>query len=302
MAHAQLTSTPGNPLRGRVRAPGDKSISHRSLILGAMASGVTEVEGLLEGDDVLRTAAAMRAFGADVARVGEGAWRIEGRGGFVEPEDVVDCGNAGTGVRLIMGAAAGFDLAATFTGDSSLRKRPMGRVLEPLSQMGAKFMGRGGGRLPLTLRGGKLAGISYTLPMASAQVKSAVLLAGLNAIAAVEVREPEPTRDHTERMLRAFGVEVLVTDEPGVRVIRTMGQRGHRADATRGHPHHAGRGRARGLAPVASHADLHALDGQPAAARPPGPAQAAQAPGARPELRGARPGRHHRRASAHAAR
>ena len=120
-----------------------------------MASGVTEVEGLLEGDDVLRTAAAMRAFGATVERVGEGAWRIEGRGGFVEPEDVVDCGNAGTGVRLIMGAAAGFDLAATFTGDSSLRKRPMGRVLEPLSQMGATFMGRGGGRLPLTLRGGR---------------------------------------------------------------------------------------------------------------------------------------------------
>ena len=220
MAHAQLTSTPGNPLRGRVRAPGDKSISHRSLILGAMASGVTEIEGLLEGDDVLRTAAAMRAFGATVERVGEGAWRIEGRGGFVEPEDVVDCGNAGTGVRLIMGAAAGFDLAATFTGDSSLRKRPMGRVLEPLSQMGATFMGRGGGRLPLTLRGGRLSGISYTLPMASAQVKSAVLLAGLNATGAVEVREPEPTRDHTERMLRAFGVEVIVTDEPGARVIR----------------------------------------------------------------------------------
>ncbi len=220
MANAQLTSRPGSPLRGRVRAPGDKSISHRALILGAMASGVTLVDGLLEGDDVLRTAAAMRAFGADVEQMGAGAWRIAGRGGFIEPEDVVDCGNAGTGVRLIMGAAAGFDLAATFTGDASLRRRPMGRVLEPLSQMGARFMGRGGGRLPLTLRGGQLSGIAYTLPMASAQVKSAVLLAGLNATAAVEVREPEPTRDHTERMLRAFGVEVAVADEPGVRIIR----------------------------------------------------------------------------------
>jgi 3-phosphoshikimate 1-carboxyvinyltransferase len=191
-----------------------------------MANGVTTVEGLLEGDDVLRTAAAMRAFGAAVERTGDGAWRIEGRGGFVEPEDVIDCGNAGTGVRLIMGAAAGFDLAASFTGDSSLRRRPMGRVLEPLSAMGARFMGRAGGRLPLTLKGGGLAGIAYTLPMASAQVKSAVLLAGLNAKDAVEVREPEPTRDHTERMLRAFGVRVDVADEPGARVIRIApGQR-----------------------------------------------------------------------------
>jgi 3-phosphoshikimate 1-carboxyvinyltransferase len=220
MARAYLKATPGSPLQGRVRAPGDKSISHRSMILGAMAQGLTEVEGLLEGDDVLRTAAAMRAFGADVQRVGEGAWRIEGRGGFSEPEDVVDCGNAGTGVRLIMGAAAGFDLAATFTGDSSLRRRPMGRVLDPLSQMGARFLGRAGGRLPLTLKGGGLCGIAYTLPMASAQVKSAVLLAGLNATGPVEVREPEPTRDHTERMLRAFGAEVTVSDGPGARVIR----------------------------------------------------------------------------------
>ena len=226
MAHAQLIAKPGSPLRGRVRAPGDKSISHRALILGAMANGLTEVEGLLEGDDVLRTAAAMRAFGAEVERVGEGAWRIVGAGGFSEPEDVVDCGNAGTGVRLIMGAAAGFDLAATFTGDSSLRRRPMGRVLDPLTQMGAHVLGRGGGRLPLTLKGGGLAGISYTLPMASAQVKSAVLLAGLNATGPVVVREPEPTRDHTERMLRAFGAEVLVSDEPGARVIRIApGQR-----------------------------------------------------------------------------
>jgi 3-phosphoshikimate 1-carboxyvinyltransferase len=220
MACAQLKSEPGTPLRGRIRAPGDKSISHRALILGAMAQGLTEIEGLLEGDDVLRTAAAMRAFGAAVERVGEGAWRIEGRGGFVEPEDVIDCGNAGTGARLIMGAAAGYDLAVTFTGDASLRRRPMGRVLDPLSQMGARFLSRGGGRLPLTLKGGGLRAIAYTLPMASAQVKSAVLLAGLNAAGAVEVREPEPTRDHTERMLRAFGVEVSVEDIPGARLIR----------------------------------------------------------------------------------
>jgi 3-phosphoshikimate 1-carboxyvinyltransferase len=226
MARATLRAGPGRPLAGRIRAPGDKSISHRALILGALASGVTEVEGLLEGDDVLRTAAAMRALGAKVEKTGEGAWRIEGRGGFVEPEDVVDCGNAGTGVRLIMGAAAGFDLTATFTGDSSLRKRPMGRVLDPLSQMGARVMARGGGRLPLTLRGGGLAGVAYTLPVASAQVKSAVLLAGLNATGPVEVREPEPTRDHTERMLRAFGAVVDVHDEPGARVIRLApGQR-----------------------------------------------------------------------------
>ncbi|QUD87082.1 3-phosphoshikimate 1-carboxyvinyltransferase [Phenylobacterium montanum] len=220
MATEALKARPGGPLRGEVRAPGDKSISHRSLILGALARGETRVSGLLEGDDVLRTAAAMRAFGAEVERLGEGAWRVVGQGGFSEPADVVDCGNAGTGVRLIMGAAAGFDLAATFTGDGSLRKRPMGRVLEPLSQMGARFLGRAGGRLPLTLKGGALEGIDYRLPMASAQVKSAVLLAGLNAKGGVTVREPEPTRDHTERMLRAFGAVVEVMDEDGVRVIR----------------------------------------------------------------------------------
>jgi 3-phosphoshikimate 1-carboxyvinyltransferase len=226
MACDTLKAVPGRPLSGVVRAPGDKSISHRALILGALASGVTEVEGLLEGDDVLRTAAAMRAFGASVERTGEGAWRIEGRGGFAEPEDVVDCGNAGTGVRLIMGAAAGFPLSATFTGDASLRRRPMGRVLDPLSRMGARFAGRGGGRLPLTLIGGGLSGVAYTLPVASAQVKSAVLLAGLSANGAVEVREPEPTRDHTERMLRAFGARVDVVDEAGARIVRIApGQR-----------------------------------------------------------------------------
>jgi 3-phosphoshikimate 1-carboxyvinyltransferase len=177
---AALSARRSGPLRGRVRAPGDKSVSHRALIFGALAQGVTEVEGLLEGEDVLRSAAAMRAFGAGVEALGEGRWRVTGRGGFVEPEDVIDCGNAGTGVRLILGAAAGFDLAATFTGDASLRGRPMNRVMKPLSEMGARFLHRSGGRLPLTLRGGSLEGIVYRLPEPSAQVKSAILLAGLN--------------------------------------------------------------------------------------------------------------------------
>jgi 3-phosphoshikimate 1-carboxyvinyltransferase len=220
MAPAYLKAAPGRPLKGRVRAPGDKSISHRSLILGALASGVTNVEGLLEGDDVLRTAAAMQSFGAMVERQGEGRWRIEGNGGLREPQDVIDCGNAGTGARLILGAAAGFVIAATFTGDESLRKRPMMRVLRPLGQMGARWICREGGRLPLTLQGGGLRGLSYRLPEPSAQVKSAVLLAGLRADGPVEVIEPEATRDHTERMLRAFGVTVSVHDAGGERFIR----------------------------------------------------------------------------------
>lgn len=223
MTSAGLTAHRGGPLRGRVRAPGDKSVSHRALIFGALARGTTEVEGLLEGEDVLRSAAAMRAFGATVERLGEGRWRVEGKGGFEEPADVIDCGNAGTGVRLIMGAAAGFDLAATFTGDASLRGRPMNRVLNPLKEMGAVVLGRSGGRLPLTLQGGKLKTISYRLPMASAQVKSAVLLAGLNAPGGAQVIEPEPTRDHTERMLRGFGAEVLVEDRADGRWITLAG-------------------------------------------------------------------------------
>jgi 3-phosphoshikimate 1-carboxyvinyltransferase len=190
------------------------------MILGALASGTTTVEGLLEGADVLATAQAMRSFGARVEQEGVGRWRIEGQGGFVEPSDIVDCGNAGTGVRLIMGAAAGFPLCATFTGDNSLRGRPMSRVLDPLARMGATWLGRDKGRLPLTLKGGNLRGLQYTLPMASAQVKSAVLLAGLHAEGGVEVIEPEATRDHTERMLRAFGAEVIVEDRDNVRHIR----------------------------------------------------------------------------------
>ncbi len=219
MAPGILTAKPGAALKGRIRAPGDKSISHRSLIFGALANGVTEVSGLLEGDDVKRTAAAMQAFGAEVVRLGEGRWRVVGNGGFAEPKDVVDCGNAGTGVRLVMGAAAGFDLSATFTGDSSLRGRPMMRVLRPLGQMGATWLCREGGRLPLTLKGGTLKGLSYRLPEPSAQVKSAVLLAGLHAKGPTEVIEPEATRDHTERMLRAFGAVVDVRDVDGERHI-----------------------------------------------------------------------------------
>ena len=210
----RLRARRSGPLRGRVRAPGDKSISHRALILGALAQGRTEVTGLLEGADVLATAAAMRLFGAEVARTGEGVWTVEGRGGFCEPAQVVDCGNAGTAVRLILGAAAGFPLTASFTGDGSLRRRPMGRVLEPLRAMGAQALTREGGRLPLALRGGSLRGLDYTLPVPSAQVKSAVLLAGLRAEGGTVVREAEPTRDHTERMLRAFGGEVRVQDGP----------------------------------------------------------------------------------------
>ena len=227
---AQLSARRGGPLQGVVRAPGDKSISHRALILGALARGTTEIAGLLEGEDVRRTAAAMASFGARVERLGEGAWRVQGRGGFSEPTEVIDCGNAGTGVRLIMGAAAGFDLAATFTGDASLRGRPMNRVLRPLGEMGARWICREGGRLPLSLRGGELEHIAYRLPEPSAQVKSAVLLAGLNADGGAEVIEPQATRDHTERMLRGFGAEVEVREQNGVRHIRVAG--GQRLTAT----------------------------------------------------------------------
>ena len=223
---AALSARRSGPLRGRVRAPGDKSISHRALIFGALAEGLTEVEGLLEGEDVLRSAAAMRAFGAKVEALGAGCWRVLGRGGFSEPDDVIDCGNAGTGVRLILGAAAGFDLSATFTGDASLRGRPMNRVMKPLSEMGARFLGRSGGRLPLTLRGGSLKRIEYVLPEPSAQVKSAVLLAGLHAAGGAVVIEPEPTRDHTERMLRGFGAEVIIEDLPEGRRITLPGGQG----------------------------------------------------------------------------
>ena len=225
MTAAELTARRAGPLKGRVRAPGDKSISHRALIFGALANGETTIEGLLEGDDVLRTADAMRAFGADVRQLGPGRWSVVGVGGLREPADVIDCGNSGTGVRLIMGAAAGFALSATFTGDASLRGRPMRRVLKPLGEMGASWTASEGDRLPLTLHGGGLKRISYRLPEPSAQVKSAVLLAGLRADGGAEVIEPDPTRDHTERMLRAFGATVEVIDEgAGRRIVLPGGQ------------------------------------------------------------------------------
>lgn len=200
-----LRALPGGALRGHIAVPGDKSISHRALILGGLAEGETRIEGLLEGQDVLNTAAAVRALGAQVTRLGEGTWVVRGAP-WRSPDAPVDCGNSGTGARLLMGAASGFPIDVTFTGDESLRSRPMGRVLEPLRRMGART--GEGDRLPVTLQGGGLNGISYRSPHASAQVKSAILLAGLKAKGEVEVIEPAKSRDHTEKMLRAFGCDV----------------------------------------------------------------------------------------------
>jgi len=179
-----MTARKGAALKGVAEVPGDKSISHRALILGALSVGRTEITGLLEGQDVLDTAKAMQAFGATVTRHGPGDWTVEGVGvgGFAEPEDVIDCGNSGTGVRLIMGCMATSPITATFTGDASLRKRPMGRVTDPIALFGARAVGRAGGRLPMTIVGAAdPVPVRYTTPMPSAQVKSAVLLAGLNA-------------------------------------------------------------------------------------------------------------------------
>jgi 3-phosphoshikimate 1-carboxyvinyltransferase len=230
MSHAApqpMTAARAGPLRGTAEIPGDKSISHRALILGALAVGETRIEGLLEGQDVLDTAAAMRAFGATVTRHGPGRWTVQGvgTGGFAEPDRVIDCGNSGTGVRLIMGAMATTPITATFTGDASLVKRPMGRVTGPLALFGARAHGRQGGRLPMTVIGAaEPVPVRYTLPVPSAQVKSAILLAGLNAPGQTVVIEPEATRDHTERMLKGFGAEVTVEDTPEGRVITLTGQ------------------------------------------------------------------------------
>jgi 3-phosphoshikimate 1-carboxyvinyltransferase len=221
---SHLTARRAGPLTGTVRAPGDKSMSHRAMILGAMATGVTEVEGLLEGDDVLATARAAETFGATVERLGEGRWRVTGRGGFQTPDGVIDCGNAGTGVRLLMGAAAGYPITVTFDGDASLRSRPMGRVTDHLERMGARFAWSGRpGLLPATLTGGGLSAIDHVQTVASAQVKSAILLAGLNAAGVTSVTEPERSRDHTERMLRAFGATVDVEQQGEGWVIRLAG-------------------------------------------------------------------------------
>ncbi len=222
-----LTARASPPLSGTAVIPGDKSVSHRALIFGALSVGETQVTGLLEGEDVLATADAMRSFGAEITRSDDGVWSIHGfgTGGLAEPGDVIDCGNAGTGVRLIMGMMATTPIAATFTGDASLRRRPMGRIVAPLRLFGAQTMGRNGDLLPLTMQGAfNPVPVEYRLPMASAQVKSAVLLAGLNAPGETVVIEPEVTRDHTERMLRGFGAEVAVEDLPEGRAIRLTGQ------------------------------------------------------------------------------
>ena len=222
-----MTSRKGAALRGEAHVPGDKSISHRSLILGAMAVGETKITGLLEGQDVLDTGSAMEAFGAEVVNHGGGEWSVHGVGvgGFAEPENVIDCGNSGTGVRLIMGAMATSDITVTFTGDASLNGRPMGRVTDPLALFGTQAVGRAGGRLPMTIVGAKNpVPVRYTVPVPSAQVKSAVLLAGLNAPGETVVIEKEATRDHTERMLVGFGAELSVEDTDEGRVITLVGQ------------------------------------------------------------------------------
>ena len=221
------------PLTSRIRVPGDKSISHRSLMLSALAVGTSRVTGLLEGEDVLATAAAMRSMGADIERQADDSWTIHGVGvgGLMQPRTALDMGNSGTSTRLLMGLLASHPLTATFIGDASLSRRPMGRVIEPLSRMGADFTCApsscgGGGTLPLTMRGlAPAVPIEYRLPVASAQVKSAVLLAGLNTPGVTTVIEPVPTRDHSERMLRGFGAELTVEiDSDGARIIRLNGE------------------------------------------------------------------------------
>ncbi|MEX0838463.1 MAG: 3-phosphoshikimate 1-carboxyvinyltransferase [Parvibaculum sp.] len=231
MAHSPatpLTAEPSARLTGRIDLPGDKSISHRALIFGALAVGETRITGLLEGADVLATAEAMRRLGAQVERHADGSWSVHGVGvgGLKEPDQPLDFGNSGTGARLVMGLVAGHPITATFIGDASLSRRPMGRVIAPLTDMGATFHAREGGRLPLTLIGARRAmPIAYPSPVASAQVKSAVLLAGLNAPGQTTVIEATPTRDHTERMLRTFGAEVHVEPGPrGLMAIRLTGE------------------------------------------------------------------------------
>ena len=225
---APLAGRPSGPLSGRVRVPGDKSISHRALMLSTLATGRSVVTGLLEGADVMATAAAMRALGATVTRTGDGAWTVDGVGvgTLLEPEAPLDFGNAGTGSRLTMGMVGSHPIAVTFVGDASLSRRPMGRVLTPLRQMGATVIARAGDRLPLSIRGPETAlPITYRLPVPSAQVKSCVLLAGLNAPGVTTVIEPEATRDHTERRLAGFGADLdISTDDTGARVIRLTGR------------------------------------------------------------------------------
>ncbi|MDB6177810.1 3-phosphoshikimate 1-carboxyvinyltransferase [Paracoccus sp. Z330] len=231
MSHANqprpMTSRRSGPLTGQAQIPGDKSISHRALILGALSVGETRITGLLEGEDVLDTAKAMAAFGARVQRHGNGDWTVNGVGvgGFCEPEGVIDCGNSGTGVRLIMGAMATTPITATFTGDASLSRRPMARVTDPLSEFGASVTCREGGRLPITIQGIEDAlPVRYRTPVASAQIKSAILLAGLNAPGETVVIEAEPTRDHSERMLAGFGADIRSETTSEGHVITLVGR------------------------------------------------------------------------------
>lgn len=224
-----LKARRSSPLSGRIRVPGDKSISHRALILGALAVGGTRIQGLLESEDVLNTAKAMRALGAQVARDSDGTWSVHGVGvaGFAQPTAPLDFGNSGTGCRLVMGAVAGCPISATFDGDASLRSRPMRRIVDPLALMGAKVTAQSeGGRLPLTLQGARdPLPIEYRSPVASAQIKSAVLLAGLAAPGVTTVIEPAASRDHTELMLKHFGAEIVsVPDGADGRKISLTGQ------------------------------------------------------------------------------
>jgi len=227
MAGQPMTGRPSAALSGSVRLPGDKSISHRALMFGALAVGETTIDGLLEGEDVLRTAAAMRALGAEIERDKKGCWRVWGRGigALAEPDDVLDMGNSGTGARLLLGILASHPLTAVLTGDASLRRRPMARVTEPLSTSGAVFIAREGGRLPLTVIGARdPLPLDYRLPVPSAQVKSAVLLAGLNAPGETRVVEREATRDHSERMLGHFGATLRrqEIDDEGQRALEIV--------------------------------------------------------------------------------
>ncbi len=227
-----VTAQPSGPLSGTIVLPGDKSISHRALMLAGLAVGQSEIHGLLEGEDVLATAAAMRALGAEVERGADGIWRVWGRGigGLTEPDDVLDLGNSGTGARLLLGLLASHPLTAVVTGDASLRSRPMARVTQPLSACGARFFSRAGERLPLTVIGtAEAMALDYRMPFASAQVKSALLLAGLNAAGTTRIEEPDPSRDHSERMLRHFGAALAVEplpepEHPNGRLITLAGQ------------------------------------------------------------------------------
>ncbi len=246
VAAQPVTVAAAPALKGRIRVPGDKSISHRALMLSALAVGESRVEGLLEGEDVLATAAALRAMGAtiikesaaassggeqamgaDIARGEDGIWRIHGVGvgGLLQPRAALDMGNSGTSTRLLMGLVASHPITATFTGDASLSARPMKRVIDPLSTMGAEFTASPGGRLPLMVRGlCPAVPIAYTLPVASAQVKSAILLAGLNTPGTTRVIEPVATRDHSERMLTGFGAALSVEEVPEGRIISITGE------------------------------------------------------------------------------